>query len=102
MDFFKQLFSIKQVKGDKYYQKLLSPKSEPYPAKLCLSVFLNIFGAIQRELLFLDIKMTISERITKILRNLFFKTCLKGENPEENLDLFKQIFLIKPVKGDKY
>ena len=22
--------------------------------------------------------------------------------PEENLDLFKQLFFIKPVKGDKY
>ena len=26
----------------------------------------------------------------------------KEANPEENLDLFKQLFLIKPVKGDKY
>ena len=24
----------------------------------------------------------------------------KGENPEENLDLFKQLLLIKPVKGE--
>ncbi len=33
---------------------------------------------------------------------LLFLTGLKGANPEENLDMFKQIFLIKPVKGDKY
>ena len=39
---------------------------------------------------------------TKILRKLFFLPCLKGANPEENLDLFKQLFLIKPVKGHKY
>ena len=26
----------------------------------------------------------------------------KGANPKENLGLFKQMFLIKPVKGDKY
>ena len=26
----------------------------------------------------------------------------KRVNPEKNLDLFKQLFLIKPVKGDKY
>ena len=25
---------------------------------------------------------------------------VEKENPEENLDLFKQFFLIKPVKGD--
>ena len=39
---------------------------------------------------------------TEILTNLFFLPCLKWANPEENLDLFKQLFLIKPVKGDKY
>ena len=26
----------------------------------------------------------------------------KGENPDENLYLFKQLFFIKPVKCDKY
>ena len=26
---------------------------------------------------------------------------LTREKPEENLDLFKQLFSIKPVKGDK-
>ena len=29
-------------------------------------------------------------------------TCLKRVNTEENLDLFKPLFLIKPLKGDKY
>ena len=38
----------------------------------------------------------------KYSESLFFLPCLKGENPEENLDWFKQLFLIKPVKGDKY
>ena len=36
---------------------------------------------------------------TEILRNLFFMPFLKGANTEENLNLFKQLFLIKPVKG---
>ena len=32
----------------------------------------------------------------------FAKQVCKGTNPVENLDLFKQLFLIKPVKVDKY
>ncbi len=32
----------------------------------------------------------------------FFLTCSKRGKSWENLDLFKQLFLIKPVKGDKY
>ncbi len=35
-------------------------------------------------------------------QNFFFLPCLKGANLEENLDLLTQLFLIKPVKGDKY
>ncbi len=62
-------------------------------------LFLNIFGLIHWKLLFLVKKVTISERITEILRKFVF---LIGENQEENLDLFKQLFLIKPVKLDKY
>ena len=130
-------------------------------------LFWSIFGEIHsrtRELFFLDIKVTISETSTEILRKFcffyhvwkganpeenrteenldLFKQCLsvvlklfwnslrpflfrhksdylrnehwntrkvcfsyhvwKGEIPEENLDLFKQLFLIKPVKADKY
>ena len=39
---------------------------------------------------------------TEIIRIFFFLTNLKGENAEENLDLFKQLFLNKPVIEDKY
>ena len=46
--------------------------------------------------------MTISEKSIEILRNLFFLPFLKVENPEEYLDLFKQLFLIKPLKWDNY
>ena len=45
--------------------------------------------------------MTISESSTEILRKFFFLTILKA-NPEENLDLFKQLILRKLVKGEKY
>ena len=39
---------------------------------------------------------------TEILRKFVFLTMFEWGNPEETLDLFKQLFLIKPVKGDKY
>ena len=57
---------------------------------------------IHRELYFLDIKVPISETSTEYLESLFFLPCLKGANPEEKLDLFKELFLIKPVKVDTY
>ena len=39
---------------------------------------------------------------TKILRKFVFPIMFERGKPEENLDLFKQLFLIKPVKRDKY
>ena len=46
--------------------------------------------------------MTISERSTEILKKFVFLNKFEKANPEVNLDLVKQLFLIKPVKGDKY
>ena len=46
--------------------------------------------------------MTISETNTEILRKFTFLTLFERGKPEENLDMFKQLFLIKPVKEDKY
>ena len=41
-----------------------------------------------------NIKVTIAETSTEILFQFFFLTTFEqGENPEENLDLFKQLFL---------
>ena len=65
----------------------------------CFEAFLV---EIHRELLFLDRKLALSETATKYPESLFFLPCLKGKNSEENLDLFKQLFLIKSVKWDKY
>ena len=65
-------------------------------------LFLSIYGKIHREIFFLDIKLTISETSTEILRKFVFLPRLKGENPEEIMNFFKKLFLIKPVKGDKY
>ena len=99
---FKQLFLIKHVEGDKYLKKIISPQIEPHTAKLWLSVVLKHLVEIHRELFFLYIKVTISETSTEKLRKFFFLPSLKGANPEENFDAFKQMFFIKPVKGDKY
>ena len=50
----------------------VSPQIEPHTAKLCFSVFLSIFGEINRELLYLVKKVAISERSTEILRKFVF------------------------------
>ncbi len=60
-------------------------------------LFLSFSGDIHRELFFIDLKVNISETTTEIPRKLFFLPFLKGANPEEYLDLFKQLFLIKPL-----
>ena len=39
---------------------------------------------------------------TKILRKFVLPIMFERGKTEENLDLFKELFLIKPVKGDKY
>ena len=65
-------------------------------------LFWSILGEIYRELFFLDIKVTIAETHNGKGENPVFLTNLKEANPEENMDLFKQQFLIKLVKGDKY
>ena len=64
--------------------------------------FQAFWGAIHRELLFL-VKIGYLRKVHWNTHKvcLFFNVW-KGENTEENLDLFKQMFLIKPVKGDKY
>ena len=63
-------------------------------------LFCSILGEIHRDLFFLVKKVT--KRALKYSVSLFFLPCLKKANPAVNLDLFKQLFLIKPVKGDTY
>ena len=63
--------------------------------------FLKNFGGNSCKHFFSAIKVTISETSTEIFRKVFFVTCLKVANTGENLELFKQLFLIKPVKGVK-
>ena len=65
-------------------------------------LFWSILGEIHRELLFLVKKLIISERSTEIHRKFVFLNMFeKRVNPEKNLDLFKQLFLIKQVKGEQ-
>ena len=64
--------------------------------------FKAFYGQIHKELLFLVQKLTISEKCIEILREFVFLKMFERVNAEENLDLFKQLFLIKPVKGGKY
>ena len=61
-------------------------------------LFWSIFEKIERELFFLDIKVTISETKTEVLRNFVFLTMFERGKSGGNLDLFKQLFLTKPVK----
>ena len=58
-------------------------------------------GKFTENFSFYSKKVTISERGTETLRKfVFLNKFEKGQipNPEENLDLFKQMFLIKSVK----
>ena len=97
------MFLIIPVKGENINKNCFSPQIEPHSAKLCLSVVWTIFGEIHRELFFLVNKVTFSETTTDILRKFVFLTMFeKWQNLKKNLDLFKQLFFIKPVKGDKY
>ena len=64
--------------------------------------FLSILGEIYGELFFLDIKWLSQKQALIYLEIFFFLPCLKGSNPAKNLDLFKQLFLIKPLKGNKH
>ena len=65
----------------------------------CFEAFLEKFTP---NFLFLDIKVTISEMSTGIFRKIVFLTLFERGKPEENLDMFIQLFLNKAVKGDKY
>ena len=46
--------------------------------------------------------MTTQKRARKYTEILFFVPCLKGGYPVENLDLLKQMVLIKQFEGNKY
>ena len=61
-------------------------------------LFFSNFGKFSENFSFLS-KRGYLRKKHKILTKFFFLTCLKRAIPEEYLDLFKQMFLIKPLKG---
>ena len=80
-----------------------STQVEPHTAKLCFSVSLKHFGGNSQKNSLFGQK---SDYLRKERRNTqkvsFPGKVLIGANPVENLDLFKQMFIIKSVKGNKY
>ena len=89
-------FLSNQLKGSNINKNYFSIQRELHTPKLYFSVFLSILGEILWQLLFLVKKVAISERSTEILRKFVFEK----DKSEQNFDLFKLLFLIKPVKGD--
>ena len=95
------MFLIKSVKADKYLNKnrFFLHKVGKILLNYAFLLFWSIFGEIHRKLFFLDIKVTK-------LRNEHWnsqKVCFSyhvwiGAKPVENLEIFKQFFLIKSVK----
>ena len=93
---------IKPVKEDKYYKKLFSPESEPYTAKLCLSVVLKCFGEFIENFSF-NIKVTIAEMSTEKRSQFFFLTMFeKGKILRKIWICLNNFFFNKPVIEDKY
>ena len=121
IDIFRKFVFLKGLKGPNPEENLIMYKQQflikPLGQILTKSVFLHkvshillnyafllfwsIFGEIHRELFFLELKVTIAETSTEIFKKFVFLPCLRGANPEENLDLFKQMFLITAVKWEK-
>ena len=103
MDLFKQLFLIKSLKWDNINKKMFfSTKWGIYCKIMPFCCFWSIFGEIHRELFFLDTNVTRSKTITEILRKFVFLTMFEKEQILKKILICLKIFLIKPVKGDKY
>ena len=73
-------FWSNQLKTININKNGFSPQSKPHTAKLYFVWFWSILLEINRELFFLDIKMTISETSTEKLRKFVFLTMFeKGQ-----------------------
>ena len=74
LDLFKQLFLNKPMIEDKYYKNCYSSKVSHIRLNYAVLFFCSIFWVIHRELFYLDIKVTISEISTEIIRKFVFLT----------------------------
>ena len=82
------MFLIKPVKGNKYKTKtVFPPKVSNIQLNYALLLFWSILEEIHRELLFLDQKVTISERRTEILTKFVFL------NMFENGQILRKIWI---------
>ena len=79
-----------------------SPQVSHIQLKYAFLLFWSIFGEIHREHLFLFQIWLSQKGAQKNSESFFSLRVWKGAHPEKNLDLFKQLFLIKPLKWDKY
>ena len=103
LDLFKQLFLIKPVKGDKYYQKkFFSTNWATYCLTMPFCCFERFWEKFMDNFLFKHKIDYLRNEHRNTQKVCFSYHVLKWEIPEENLDMFKQLFLIKPLKGDKY
>ena len=94
---------MKPEKGDQTLTKtVFLHKMSHILLNYAFLLFWSIFGEIQREIFFLDIKVTIAETSTEILRIFFFYWVLKGQILRKIWIFFKQLFFIYLVKVDKY
>ena len=84
---FKQLFLIKAIKWDKYYQRLFSLQNEPHRTKLSFPVVLKHFqGYSLKTSLFNQKYDYLRKKLRKNLKICFSVQVWKKANPEENLD----------------
>ena len=102
LDLFKQMFLIKPLKGDNINKNCFSFQSEPHTAKLSFPVVLNQFRANSLKTSLISPKIDYLRKEYRNTQKFFLKQIWKGANPEENLDLLIQLFLIKPVKWGIY
>ena len=102
LDLFNQMLLIKPVKWGEYKQTFFLLKVSHIQLNYAFLLFCSILGKIHREHVFL-VQKKLSQKVAEKLSEICFSQQFwKGTNPEENLNLFKQLFLIKPVKWGKY
>ena len=85
--------------GEIITKSCFSSQSEPHTAKLCFSVVLKHFcGYSQKSSLFSQKSDYVRKEHWNTQKVCFIK-CLKGLNPDENLDCLNNCFLSKQLKG---
>ena len=79
-----------------------SSQSEPHTAKLGVADVLKHFWRNSLRTLLFKHKSYYLRKEHKNINRFFFPTMFERGKPVEIMGLFKELFLIKQVKGDKY